>query len=985
MGYTQHMPGLWVKRCTSVYAKRKPELMGKMRRVCEISIIHTSHMAKYTTPLFLLVFTWLLSVEVLQAQNAATLAGYVTDIDEGIPLFGASVLLVSNDDVVLQGVLSDAEGRFQFARISPGEYTVEVDYVGYASFEIWTSLSEGETQTINAALIPENVDQNAREASGVVTTSWRAGRVLESPAPLSIIEASRFETEVTLSTVSALRHTVGVDLAQTSLDRSQIALRGFNNSDFGHVAVLHDDRQPNAPSGLLLYSALPGISVDIDHIEVVRGSVAGVRGIAGNEGVIHFITKDPFEHPGTSFAISGGERSTFSGQYRHAGVIGDQVGYKITAMYTQADEWQLDPENPIDRVELERDVVSRSYDYSKIGVNGMLQFRLGNASMLTANAGYAESSSPILTSLVTLQGKDIGDTYAQLRLQSGSFFAQAYGNWVNSRDTYAYTTGLPVTQDGARYAAETKFSVESPNQRQRFVVGADAHYAVLSSNSTVTGRFEADDNVALVGGYVHSTFSLSSRFDINLTLRADWNDVDNNAYLSPGASLVFKPSDRHMISGSFVRVVSSPDPLDYFLDMVVQEEVLGASHRRLLLARGAEAFSFEQFRQTNAARLLLPDDEYFGQDVDVHAVPLAALYDAAAADQLILALRNGAPIPGPVLTGTQRRLLADLLEYTALNNSLSGSGSTGASVLGIPNAGGSGFQAVDTPMDRARLELPITHTAEVGYRGLIGVRSLFTMDVYYTRKENAIGPVSVITPYVYMQGNELSSDVESALDVLFASNSDDRIQSLLLSLNAYDIPTDQVAEILGMLVGETYAGEPVAIVQTDQDVLLPWVHDAVGGISSVQNYGPLEYWGFDASFEYLPSNNLSLFANVSYVSNNLFDNTELGEEDPTVELALNASALKLKGGIDYLFDWGLSLNLSGRYNQGFPVRSGFLVGEVDDYWTLDAGVGYNFNAVAPGLRLDVFVQNVTDRRDRSFVGTPAVGRLALARLTYMFE
>ena len=43
-------------------------------------------------------------------------------------------------------------------------------------------------------------------------------------------------------------------------------------------------------------------------MEVVRGPGSALYGAGVDAGVVHFITKSPFSHPGTTVTISGGER-----------------------------------------------------------------------------------------------------------------------------------------------------------------------------------------------------------------------------------------------------------------------------------------------------------------------------------------------------------------------------------------------------------------------------------------------------------------------------------------------------------------------------------------------------------------------------------------------------------------------------------------------------------------------------------------------------
>ncbi len=886
-------------------------------------------------------------------------------------------MLSTPNGTVVQGVVAGLDGQFQITDIEPGDYKIEVRYIAYLGFELDMTLAAGDVRTVNAVLTQERININ----TVVVTASRGAEKVLDSPASISVIDAADVQQDVSLSTGATLRNTLGVDLAQTSLDRMQISLRGFNAANTGTVYVLNDYRQPVGSGGLVLYSALPSITLDIDRVEVVRGPASALYGAGGDEGVIHFLTKNPFEYPGTTFSVTAGEQSTFSGEYRHAGVVGDRVGYKVTALYTQADEWQLDPNDALDAFQLSRDAMPRTYDYTKLTVNGMLQYRFGDALSITANTGYSELSGPILTGFSTLQGKGMGTTYAQLRIRANNFFAQGFGNWARTGESFSYITGLPLIQNGARYGAQMQFDLNSPDERTRFIFGADLDHAFVDSEGTISGRFEDADDLTVFGGYAQSSLTLSPKVDFTFTLRGDWSNVSEEFQLSPRAALVFTPMPGQTLRATFNRAFAAPKGTEYFLDLVGQTTPLGPTKNLMVVARGAQGFTFDKFRQTNAARFYLPVDGFFGQDFDVNAMPLLPIYGAAAGNGLVDAIRTNTQAQ---LTEMQRNLLADLFGFTALQGLLGPGATTSATDLGVPG-GEEGFISVDEPEDRSPLKLTTTQTIEAGYKGLLGGSSLLTFDVFYTKKENFIGPQAIVTPFVYLNGEGLSQDVAMALGTVFSTSTDPAVQNLLAGLGATGLSAQQVAGILGGFVGGAFGNQPVAVVQTDQEVLAPGTENTVGAITSIQNFGSIDYWGIDISYEFLPSNNFSLFANVSLLSDDLFDNKELGEENPSAELALNASAFKAKVGIDYLFDSGFSINTFGRYGKGFPVRSGALYGEVESHFIMDLGAGYDLGNLAPGLRFDLMVQNVLNNKHRQFIGAPLIGRMALARLTYQFE
>ena len=93
---------------------------------------------------------------------------------------------------------------------------------------------------------------------------------------------------------------------------------------------------------------MPIPTLDVSRIEVVRGPGSALYGSGVDQGLIHFITKDPFSYPGTSISTGGGERGLFETEFRHAGVINENLGYKIVGEYATGEDWELQRDNPDD-------------------------------------------------------------------------------------------------------------------------------------------------------------------------------------------------------------------------------------------------------------------------------------------------------------------------------------------------------------------------------------------------------------------------------------------------------------------------------------------------------------------------------------------------------------------------------------------------------------------------------------------------------------
>ena len=115
------------------------------------------------------------------------------------------------------------------------------------------------------------------------------------------------------------------------------------------------------------------------------------------------------------------------------------------------------------------------------------------------------------------------------------------------------------------------------------------------------------------------------------------------------------------------------------------------------------------------------------------------------------------------------------------------------------------------------------------------------------------------------------------------------------------------------------------------------------------------------------------------MSKNLFRNV-----DNIQDIPLNAPKHKVGLGgryADYRSGWHAGLRL--RWVDGFPAEDGVYSGYVDSYTVLDFNGGYMlpFNR---NLELTLTVKNLLDEKHVEFAGAPALGRLALLRLTYRY-
>lgn len=96
------------------------------------------------------LFILLSSISLLtRAQLFGTLSGKITDADNKDALFSATVRIIGT----YYGAVSDEDGKFRIEGIKPGDYTIQVNYVGYVE-KVFTGvrISGGKEKVLNVEL-----------------------------------------------------------------------------------------------------------------------------------------------------------------------------------------------------------------------------------------------------------------------------------------------------------------------------------------------------------------------------------------------------------------------------------------------------------------------------------------------------------------------------------------------------------------------------------------------------------------------------------------------------------------------------------------------------------------------------------------------------------------------------------------------------------------------------------------------------------------
>ncbi|MFB3055731.1 MAG: TonB-dependent receptor domain-containing protein, partial [Ignavibacteriaceae bacterium] len=502
--------------------------------------------------------------------QAASLYGIITDAKTSDVLAGANVIITSGE--FRKGTSTNSKGEYKIQDLPAGSYTLSITFISYKSKIIKDIvLAAYETKLLNIELLPIGIEMNPV----VVTASRRPEKVTEAPAAVIVLESTIIESNPTLVTTEHLKGLTAVDVVSTGLNQDRVVIRGFNGAISSRLLVLIDNRLAQVPSlRFNVYNLIPTIDDDIERIELVLGPGSALYGPNSAGGVMHIITKSPFSSKGTTVTIGGGERSLFLASFRHAGIINQQIGYKISGQYYQGNDWEYFDETDHDSIE-------RDFNVEKISADARFDFLLTNDFTAILSGGISRISDIEITGASAVQAIDWTSSYIQGRLSYKALFAQVYFNRSDAGESFFLRNGDPLIDNSSLLVAQIQHGFTLINERQRFTYGTDLLLTRPNTQNTLHGRNEDNDDINEIGVYLQSETILSSKLNLILAARIDDNNRLQDMVFSPRAAIVYRANENNTFRITFNRAYQTPETGDFFFDFDVTTPELYPYRARL--------------------------------------------------------------------------------------------------------------------------------------------------------------------------------------------------------------------------------------------------------------------------------------------------------------------------------------------------------------------------------------------------------------------
>lgn len=193
--------------------------------------------------------------------------------------------------------------------------------------------------------------QQPKELGEVVVSSSKTSEALRlSPVSIQVLDLRQIKLLPAPSFFDALEGVQGVQVILPSLGFKVINARGFANTTNVRFAQLVDGMDVASPHiGGAIGNSLGPSDLDIQKVEVVPGVASTLYGMNTVNGLVNFITKNPFTSEGFSFQQqtgvnhlsdeNSGAKMFSETSFRIDKVISQKIAFKINGAFTKGYDW----------------------------------------------------------------------------------------------------------------------------------------------------------------------------------------------------------------------------------------------------------------------------------------------------------------------------------------------------------------------------------------------------------------------------------------------------------------------------------------------------------------------------------------------------------------------------------------------------------------------------------------------------------------------
>jgi outer membrane receptor for ferrienterochelin and colicins len=431
------------------------------------------------------------------------------------------------------GAASDLNGRIVINNIPNGTYIIVFSYVGYKNDSLTVSFPyKNESEPFTVLMQPRTVMLNQI----IVSSTRTENRIENTPVRVEVLGPDEVNEEFGIkpgNISKLLGETSGVLLQQTSAASGNVAFR-IQGLPAQYTQLLSDGFPVYSgfSSGLSLLQIPP---LNLQQVEVVKGSASTLYGGDAISGIVNLITKKPAEKPELSFLLNQTQKgeTDFSGYYSGRN---KKLGLTFLTDY-----------NIQKAVDVDHDGFTDIPEFQQANITPKLFYYINNNQTLTEQLSFSYDHRKGGDFLAVTGSADSLHTYLlenkSVRLISELKYNYNFSNgnvltFKNSLSSYyRKINSLSNIFAGNQFSTYSELSYLINTNSNRLVIGANL----------VTDDFAQKDNPVINLSYNNYTSGLfiMDNWEINKSfiwqngLRADYNNV-YHTFVLPQSFLLYK-------------------------------------------------------------------------------------------------------------------------------------------------------------------------------------------------------------------------------------------------------------------------------------------------------------------------------------------------------------------------------------------------------------------------------------------------------------
>jgi len=483
----------------------------------------------------------------------------VTDKETGESLVGATVRIEN----VKKGSMSNADGMVEFSDLPPGNFSVDVTFVGYQEVKVAVTLPREGLLEITMAPSEEDLEE-------IIVSTTRTNQHIEDlPLKVEVLGLEEMDEESTL--VPGNVASILGDLAVITIQRTN----PINGNDAIRMQGLDPQYTLVARDGLPLYGGFSGslgvLSIpplDLKQVEIIKGSVSTLYGGGAIAGMINIISKEPSAKPQRTLLFNASTLKEKNLNTFFSGKLAPKTGYTLFA-----------GANVKSAVDVNNDGFSEIPEHQHYTLHPRFFFELGDKTKLNVGVTSTIDNRKMGDMNAVSDGPSVGHSYLRTEKTFRNVLDVQFNHIASESHVFSFKTAVSSYQreldvpvrfvptfnfKGAQYSSYTEASDRRQLGNHTLVSGVNLITESFRKTASDSVQFSNYDYVT-VGLFLQDDWQVTDKVTIESGLRLDHHNVKGYFFL-PRIALFYKASEKlslRLASGAGYKtpnVLSVADP-----------------------------------------------------------------------------------------------------------------------------------------------------------------------------------------------------------------------------------------------------------------------------------------------------------------------------------------------------------------------------------------------------------------------------------------